>query len=127
MLGYSLMLFSWLQGINKYTNISIYLVHFSGFIADRVNLRYFLTAGMMGIYTQQLCCPFHMEIVFLLGCGLFVGLLGVSYFVGIHVLPFFIIVQVFVGIFEVKITYAAFTHFYTTLVYRLASYSSSNG
>ncbi|XP_019857467.1 PREDICTED: glucose-6-phosphate exchanger SLC37A2-like [Amphimedon queenslandica] len=53
----------------------------SGFIADRVNLRYFLTAGMMG-------------------CGILVGLLGVSYFAGIHFLPFFIIVQVFVGIFE---------------------------
>uniref|UniRef100_A0A1X7UQD1 Major facilitator superfamily (MFS) profile domain-containing protein n=1 Tax=Amphimedon queenslandica TaxID=400682 RepID=A0A1X7UQD1_AMPQE len=53
----------------------------SGFIADRVNLRYFLTAGMMG-------------------CGILVGLLGVSYFAGIHFLPFFIIVQVFVGMFE---------------------------
>uniref|UniRef100_A0A1X7TVC1 Major facilitator superfamily (MFS) profile domain-containing protein n=1 Tax=Amphimedon queenslandica TaxID=400682 RepID=A0A1X7TVC1_AMPQE len=53
----------------------------SGFIADRVNLRYFLTIGMTG-------------------SGLFVGLLGIAYFADIHNLTYYVITQIFVGIFE---------------------------
>jgi sugar phosphate permease len=53
----------------------------SGLIADRVNLRYFLTVGMIG-------------------SGIFVGLLGVGYFGNVHQLAYFIIIQIVVGIFE---------------------------
>ncbi|CAI8026915.1 Glucose-6-phosphate exchanger SLC37A2, partial [Geodia barretti] len=53
----------------------------SGLIADRVNVRYFLTAGMIG-------------------SGVFVGLLGVAYYGKIHNITYFILVQIGVGVFE---------------------------
>lgn len=53
----------------------------SGLIADRVNLRYFLTIGMIG-------------------SGVFVGLLGVAYYIEMHHISYFIVIQIFVGIFE---------------------------
>ena len=36
------------------------------------------------------------------GSGIFVGLLGVAYFANIHNLAYYVIVQIFVGVFEVK-------------------------
>jgi hypothetical protein len=53
----------------------------SGLIADRVNLRYFLTIGMIG-------------------SGVCVGLLGVAYYAQIHNIAYFILVQIVVGVFE---------------------------
>ena len=41
------------------------------------------------------------------GSGIFVGLLGVAYFANIHNLAYYVIVQIFVGIFEVKMNFYA--------------------
>lgn len=74
----------------------------SGFIADRVNLRYFLSVGMLG----KLGCSYIANcygILLLTGCGVFVGLLGVAYYAEIHHIAYFIVIQIFVGIFEVSI------------------------
>lgn len=35
----------------------MYFIHYSGFVADRVNLRYFLTTGMIG----QLICKMYVH------------------------------------------------------------------
>lgn len=37
-----------------------------------------------------------------LGSGVFVGLLGVTYFAQIHHIAYFIVVQIFVGVFQVR-------------------------
>lgn len=76
--------------------------HSSGLIADRVNLRYFLTAGMMGnclFSLTVIAVPSYMFV--LAGSGVFVGLLGVAYYGKIHNITYFILVQIGVGIFEV--------------------------
>lgn len=71
-------------GAVDYAELFSYAVamFFSGFVADRVNLRYFLTVG-------------------LLGAGLNVVLMGVAYFADIHHLGYFLGVQVFGGIMQV--------------------------
>ena len=48
---------------------------FSGFVAERVNLRYFLSAGMIL-------------------SGLFTILFGVAYYLGIHHIEYFLFIQV---------------------------------
>lgn len=56
MLGYSHMPFLWLEGmIIKLYSYNHHSTTFSGFIADRVNLRYFLTVGMMGMHEYNKC------------------------------------------------------------------------
>jgi len=54
---------------------------FSGHIAERVNLRYFLSAGMMLV-------------------GIFTALFGCARYWGIHELWYFIVVQIFSGLFQ---------------------------
>ena len=52
----------------------------------------------------------------LIGSGVFVGLLGVAYYGNIHNITYFILVQIVVGVFEVKylvehVTSVAMSHF----------------
>ena len=61
-----------------------------------------------------------------LGSGVFVGLLGVAYFADIHHLAYYVVVQVFVGIFEVKNNIVMLPSYFC-IVYRLAWHSSSDG
>lgn len=128
MLGYSPMPFLWLEGmiIKLYSYIN-HGIAFSGFIADRVNLRYFLTVGMMGMHCMSPIRASCKHGSLFAGCGVLVGLLGVSYFANIHFLPYFIIVQIFVGIFEVSGVIISLLLSLFFSVYRLASYSSSDG
>lgn len=53
----------------------------SGFVAERVNLRYFLAIGM-------------------LGSGVFSYLFGIARSYGIHSLAYFVVVQIFAGVFQ---------------------------
>lgn len=54
---------------------------FSGHIGDRMDLRIFLTIGM-------------------LGTGLFTSLFGIGYFAGIHVFYYYMVVQMLAGLFQ---------------------------
>ncbi|CAI8027708.1 Putative glycerol-3-phosphate transporter 5 [Geodia barretti] len=58
-----------------------FAMFFSGIIADRVNLRYFLTMGMLGSAIATM-------------------LLGVPYYAGIHLYAYFILVQIFGGVMQ---------------------------
>ena len=64
----------------------LHLSHSSGYIGDRINLRYFLAIGMIGT-------------------GVGVGLLGVEYYIQTHQLWYFILVQVFSGVMQVRPTF----------------------
>ncbi len=74
-----------LLGSVDYAELFAYAVamYFSGLVADRVNLRYFLTLG-------------------LIGSGLNVVLIGLAYFFQIHYLAYFLVVQVFGGVMQVN-------------------------
>ncbi|PWA63570.1 major facilitator superfamily domain protein [Artemisia annua] len=54
---------------------------FSGHIGDRMNLRIFLTIGMVGT-------------------GLFTSLFGIGYWANIHIFYYYLIVQMFAGLFQ---------------------------
>ncbi|KAK9292101.1 hypothetical protein L1049_020058 [Liquidambar formosana] len=56
-------------------------MYFSGHLGDRVNLRIFLTVGMVGT-------------------GLFTSLFGVGYWANIHNFYYFLVVQMFAGLFQ---------------------------
>ncbi|KAK2979184.1 hypothetical protein RJ640_027021 [Escallonia rubra] len=56
-------------------------MYFSGHIGDRIDLRLFLTIGMVG-------------------SGLFTVVFGLGYFLGVHYLGFYVIVQVICGVFQ---------------------------
>ncbi len=73
-----------LLGSVDYAELFTYAIamFFSGLVADRVNLRYFLTVGLVG-------------------AGLNVVLMGVAYFARIHHLAYFLIVQMFGGVMQV--------------------------
>lgn len=63
--------------------LSVYAMgmYFSGHIGDRMNLRYFLTVGMVGT-------------------GIFTSLFGVGYWGDIHVFYYYLIVQMVAGLFQ---------------------------
>ena len=54
------------------------------------------------IFTHKNCMQLWMCILLLLGSGVFVGLLGVAYYAEIHNITYFILVQIGVGMFEVR-------------------------
>lgn len=56
-------------------------MYFSGHLGDRLNLRIFLTVGMVGT-------------------GLFTSLYGVSYWANIHIFYYFLVDQMFAGLFQ---------------------------
>ncbi|XP_019197999.1 PREDICTED: putative glycerol-3-phosphate transporter 5 [Ipomoea nil] len=56
-------------------------MYFAGHIGDSIDLRLFLTAGMVG-------------------SGVFVIVFGLGYFLDVHWLPFFVVVQCFCGLFQ---------------------------
>ena len=71
-----------------------------------MNLRYFLTFGMIGILLiindkHVLQCS-NVKFTFL-GCGVGTGLLGVAYFARIHHFSYFIGIQLFNGAVQVCI------------------------
>ncbi|KAL5500165.1 hypothetical protein EMCRGX_G011675 [Ephydatia muelleri] len=72
-----------LLGAMDYSLLFAYAVgtYVSGFIADKVNTRYFLTIGM-------------------LGCALSSILMGVAYFANIHHVSYFIVVQIMGGLMQ---------------------------
>ena len=51
------------------------------------------------------------------GSGVFVGLLGVAYYAEIHHISYFIVIQIFVGIFEVKRLYVCIECYYILYIY----------
>ncbi|MED6187860.1 hypothetical protein PIB30_080491 [Stylosanthes scabra] len=56
-------------------------MYFAGHVGDRINLRLFLVAGMMG-------------------SGIFTVLFGLGYWFHVHVLGYFVIVQILCGVFQ---------------------------
>ena len=62
-------------------SINVNIVHFSGFVAEHMNLRYFLTLGM-----------------FL--SGTFSVLFGLAFYINIHSFAYFVIMQIFAGAFQ---------------------------
>nr|GME03348.1 putative glycerol-3-phosphate transporter 5 [Ipomoea batatas] len=56
-------------------------MYFAGHIGDSIDLRLFLTAGMVG-------------------SGFFVVVFGLGYFLDVHWLPFFVVVQILCGLFQ---------------------------
>ncbi|XP_031483566.1 putative glycerol-3-phosphate transporter 1 [Nymphaea colorata] len=56
-------------------------MYFSGQLGDRLDLRLFLTAGMVGT-------------------GLFTSLFGAAYWLNIHIYVYFLVVQMFAGLFQ---------------------------
>ncbi|KAK2975827.1 hypothetical protein RJ640_022844 [Escallonia rubra] len=56
-------------------------MYFSGYLGDRLNLRIFLTVGMVGT-------------------GLFTSLFGVGYWANVHVFYYYLIVQMLAGLFQ---------------------------
>ena len=100
----------------------------SGIVAERVDLRYFLTVGMIGMY------PFLAIILhfyYIIGSAISTGMLGVAYFANIYHLYYFIIWMAISGIMQVGTDLTNLPHFilsYSSLiVYWLAWYCGSHG
>ena len=76
-----------------------FFMFFSGFVAERMNLRYFLSLGM--IFRFQEILQFGWTIEIFMKCNLPSGistwLFGFSYIAGIHSLWYLLIVQVFLA------------------------------
>ena len=76
-----------------------FFMFFSGFVAERMNLRYFLSLGM--IFRFQEILQFGWTIEIFMKCNLPSGistwLFGFSYVAGIHSLWYLLIVQVFLA------------------------------
>ena len=89
------------------SSLSFHFLSFSGVVAERVDLRYFLTIGMIGI--QNAPSPLPPSLSFLLlsylnhvGSAVSTGMLGVAYFANIHHLYYFIIWMALSGMMQVE-------------------------
>ena len=85
----------------------------SGWIADRVDIRYFLSIGMIGqqnnyIYTHipvlndTSITLYTPPYIYYTGSGFSAILMGLAYFANIHSLSYFIIMQIIGGLMQVR-------------------------
>ena len=93
----------------------------SGYIADRVNLRYFLSVGIAGKFC--LGAGFRWSLILSLlslslslsrkGSGLAALLLGLGYFFQAHHIAYFIVFQIFAGFMQVPACTCCYLTFYS--------------
>ena len=84
-----------------YSQLLVMVTYFpySGQLADRSNLRYFLTIGMLGgcgcdVMCDITTCVQSSWFLVTIGSSLSVGLFGMGYFLDVHKLYYYILVQV---------------------------------
>lgn len=97
-----------LLSLSLSSSLSFHFLSFSGVVAERVDLRYFLTIGMIGIQNAPSPLP-PLSLSFLLlsylnhvGSAVSTGMLGVAYFANIHHLYYFIIWMALSGMMQVE-------------------------